>query len=154
MIEHIWSILCLKSVIDQETNNMSLIDTLEQLNLTLPPLPTPTGIILIPINYELVSFFSRREENLLAKGEGCLILFGPTGNALDEPTQYAIDLSVTVRHRQRTRIGGFPYVGPGRYTFAIQIRNEGQQDWKDSVRVPIVVNVQDAPPQPAPQTHN
>ena len=142
MIRHVWSVLCLKSVIDSESNNISLIDVLEQLNLVGLPLPSPEDRIVVPVQYEMVSLFTRDDDGQPARGEMRLTLFGPSGRALDEPNVVQIDLSVHERLRQRTRLAGLPIAGPGCYSFHVEYRNEGELPWQRAARVPVFVVIQ------------
>jgi len=50
MLEHIWSVLCSRSVIDSETNNVSIQDVIEQITINAEPaengfLPFPMELI-------------------------------------------------------------------------------------------------------------
>ena len=59
-IEHVWSVLCEKSVIDSETNNLSLTNILEEIQISLKE----KGIIdssekTVPINFELVTMWRK-----------------------------------------------------------------------------------------------
>jgi hypothetical protein len=60
MIDHVWTILCSRAVIDRDTNNMSLLEVIEQLTLgdASPPVE---GEGLAPIQLELVTLWTRRE---------------------------------------------------------------------------------------------
>ena len=44
MIEHIWSVLCSRSVIDSETNNVSIQDVIEHIIINAEP--TENGLAL------------------------------------------------------------------------------------------------------------
>ena len=60
MINHIWTVVCTKSVIDSDTNNISLIDTIERLRINLPiGQSSNTAPINISINFEIVSLWER-----------------------------------------------------------------------------------------------
>jgi len=70
-------------------------------------------------------------------------LLPPDGHTtLLKSLEYEIDLSVHERTRMRTRIAGLPIVGAGRYIFHLEYRNEGETDWKDAAKVPLVVKVE------------
>lgn len=58
MIDHVWSILCGKSTTDRETNNLSLFEVIEQINV-LGPLPEPAAKMALPMPFELVSLWCR-----------------------------------------------------------------------------------------------
>lgn len=143
MLRHIWSVLCLKSVIDKDTNNITLVEVLEQLNLVVPPLP-PQERNILPVEYEIVSFFTRETDNQPSQGSVRITLQGPSGNALEEPNQFAIDLSVSERMRHRTRMAGVPLVGPGLYNFLVEYNNETDLTWRTATKLPLQILIQTA----------
>jgi len=61
MINHIWSVLCRESIIDIDSNTISLINVVEELIVDLKPdVKLPMGEKLnINVNYEVVSMWSR-----------------------------------------------------------------------------------------------
>jgi hypothetical protein len=129
----------MKSVIDQESNNITLMDCLEQINLKAAPISAASARIALPINYELVSFFTRADDNLPCRGEGRVTIVGPSGAAIEEPVQFVVDLTTHDRLRMRNRIAGLPIKGSGRYKFVLQYRNEGESTWLDAAKVPLQV---------------
>jgi hypothetical protein len=142
MIRHVWSVLCLKSVIDKDTNNITLVDVLEQLNVVISPVPSPQGRAVLPVEYELISFFTREGDNQPCRGAMRITLQGPSGNAIDEPNQFPIDLSASFeRSRNRTRMAGIPLVGPGIYNFLVEYQDEMDTGWKTAARLPLQVAI-------------
>ena len=139
MLVHVWSVLCLKSVIDQESNNITLMDCLEQINLKASPLPLASASISLPVNYEMVSFFTRADDNQPSRGEGRVSIVGPLGTVIEEPISIIVDLTTHERIRVRNRIAGLPIRGSGRYKFLVQYRNDGESNWIDAARVPLQV---------------
>ena len=67
MINHIWSVLCQRSVIDSKSNNISLIDIFEKLevNLSVPVSEGKNKVkkINVPVNYEIVSLWTYDKED-------------------------------------------------------------------------------------------
>ena len=133
MIRHVWSVACRKSVIDKESNNISFYDVVEQVNLTPPPKTEfPT---VIPFEHELVSLWSRGEDDP-EEGLYRLRWVGPDGTVQHELTQ---DIDVTQHQRMRTRArsNGFHIAGEGEHHWEVALQtNEG---WNIVARVPIQV---------------
>jgi len=72
MIKHVWSILCEKSILDQETNNVSITNAIEQLNLSLKGKPDKLSLkkgIYIPFNLEIVTFLCTEDVANVIEGE-------------------------------------------------------------------------------------
>jgi len=119
-MKHNWSIICLKSIIDVETNHISLIDALEQFNLP----QTAFGKDL-DVSYHLISYFTEigaRDRNIKQK----IRIIDPQGNELkslefntEVPEQYN-------RIRLRHIIRGIPLTTPGMYKFIISIDKDNK----------------------------
>ena len=150
MIVHIWSVLCSKALIDNVNNNVSLLEVREQLNIVVPTLPLPGGsALLIPETCDLVSLWSRDDNDQPSRGQGQIILLKPSGErAVPEPISYEIDLSAHPRTRMVTRIGGFPVTESGRYNFHVQYRNDGETEWRDAAKIPLQVTIETPPSSP------
>jgi len=107
MILHVWSILCTRSVIDSSTNNISLIDVLEQLNVNMPQSVSGSEPV-VPINYEFVSYWIRGDVNATPRGRARLILMAANREQIGNPSEYDVDLSNFVRLRTKVQLSGFP----------------------------------------------
>src|SRR6266496_2777341 len=102
MIEHAWSVLCSKSTIDAETNNISLIEVLEQISIaTGPPAAGTEG--LIPLRVELVTLWMRAQPDQPGHGRGRVSFVRPSGTMTESIQEFDIPLQTTqrMRHRQR-----------------------------------------------------
>ena len=78
MIDHVWTILCSRAVIDRDTNNMSLLEVIEQLTLgdASPPVE---GEGLAPIQLELVTLWTRRRDDESESGRARIRFYRPSG---------------------------------------------------------------------------
>ena len=146
-IEHIWSILCEKSIIDQDSNNISLQNVLEQLQLT-PGVDAKLGKDVnsaeknVPINFELITMWDR-----VAKGDIDeqikIALVDPEGKAI-ATTDHPLKLSSSLqRLRFRIRYNGIKVTIPGKYRFSIRMK--GEKEYEEVGRVYLDIKI------PAPQ---
>jgi len=127
-IEHLWSILCEKSVIDQETNNISLTNVLEsiQVQIQLAKDVSIEGNLLtaekaLPINFELVTAWRRLGEGEI-KEPARVECFDPNGKLL-ATYDYKVEMvKSSERYRFRTRFNGFKFTVPGNYRFVTKLR--------------------------------
>jgi hypothetical protein len=138
MIDHVWTVLCTQSITDRESNNLTLLNVIEQINV-LGPVPGP-----IPIQLELVTLWVRSEPDRPTRGRGRVRVVAPGGTQLAE-NEYEIDLTQFERIRNQGRIQGVPFSGPGRYLFVVSLQQEDEQDWQDVARVPLQIVVQTPP---------
>lgn len=115
-MKHVWSILCEKSSIDNETNILSIFSCIEEISLTLDKQKMPAdGKFVIPATFQLVSFWSRseakEEEELKVKIE----LLDPSGKLLNQFNNNFKLKAGAMRFRNRVNIAGIPITGEGRY---------------------------------------
>lgn len=133
MIYHVWSVLCSRSSTDKETNNVSLFDVIEQLNVLAPdPIPDGAGI---PIQSELVTLWSRENPEEPGRTGGRVRLLSPNASVA---FAQEFDINLLEHHRVRTqlRMNGFPLRGFGRYLLVVEQR-QGEDAWREVARIPI-----------------
>lgn len=118
-MKHIWTVLCQKSSIDVETNQLSLFNCLEEINLTLENTEALNNNLVIPVEFQLVSYWSREqadtEVNLTAVGE----LVDASGKMINSFNNSLVVKQGILRFRNRTNIQGLAITGPGRYYFRL-----------------------------------
>ena len=145
MIDHVWTVLCTRSSIDRETNNMSLFEAIEQ--LTIHDWTGQPGFA--PGPFELVSLWARAETDRPCRGEARFLLRTPGGRTAISQT-HEVDLRQYRRLRTRRRIPAIPVDGAGLYTFLVELRELDQDQWLQVARIPLEVQVQAAVPQEPP----
>lgn len=139
-MKHIWSVLCQKSSIDVETNLLSLFSCVEELSLTLDSSEALKNNIVVPTEFQLVSFWAREqaeeESSLEVEGE----LIDAQGKVLNKfNNKFAIKKGV-LRFRNRTNIQGLPITGPGRYLLRLKQKDE-QGEWPVVTELPVDIKI-------------
>jgi hypothetical protein len=133
MLEHIWSVLCSRSVIDSETNNVSIQDVIEQITVNAEPVENG----FLPFPFELITLWGRKESNEPAKGMERVTFVTPSGKA-EVVSEAEIDLSNVERNRHRVRFPGLPISEGGKYYFKVEVKN-GNNNWKPVSAIPLKV---------------
>jgi hypothetical protein len=144
MINHIWSVICENSSIDNESNKVSLFNVLESLTI----FGIQDQVIGIPLRFEVLTLWERTEETPI-EGVTRLIQIKPNGEP-SKPLEIKIDLSKSHFHRTRISIQGFSLSGPGRYVFQIQYK-EGEADWQQAAELPVLIEYE-APEEDQPDS--
>lgn len=153
-IEHIWSALCQTSLIDTDTNNISLINIVEQLTVSSIPQIAPTtkdGLRVqekgnfeshnIPVTLEITSFFQRHDLSAgELKSDAMLTLLDPKGKILKENPFQIIFPSGAKRLRFRTKLNGMPITVPGEYRFILKI--EEGKDFSEVSSLPLDIKIE------------
>lgn len=145
-IRHIWTVLCRDSVIDSQTNNLSLNNVLEELQVekkdTSGKSIIPERGEAIPFNFQVISLWKRLRENtteLLTGGE--LEVIDPEGKSLVK-IPYPIKLEKgKERFRSILNFQGFKITVPGEYTFKTRARDTNRQNFIEVGEAYLVVKI-------------
>lgn len=140
-IAHVWSILCEKSIIDSESNNLSLTNVLEEIQIT----PKEKTAIdseekIVPINFEFVTMWRRIGEGEV-KEPIKIEIVDPNGRVI-QSADAQIDLARSLnRMRFRFRFNGMKATVPGDYCFVVKLKqgNIYKEVGKTYLEVKIVI---------------
>lgn len=146
MIKHIWSILVQKSIIESQTNSLSLIDVMEELTVGINKVKSSNekdSTINVPINYEIVSYLSRDREDIEPKIK--IEIINPSNKIL-KVFEYPIAWEKgKQRMRVRMCINGLGVDEGGSYTFKVWLK-EDKENYKIAAEIPLLVNIVNGPP--------
>jgi hypothetical protein len=140
MIRHIWSLLCRSSVIDKDSNALSIFDTFEELTI-LQPVDEP-GIV--PFSFQLVTLWARADGSKPVKGRARMVTVNP-GQDEGAPTLIQIDLTQHTRLRQRVTFGALKVKAAGVKEFRLDLENE-DGTWQTVARIPLEIKVEPRTP--------
>lgn len=135
MAKHIWTILCTKALVEEKTNNVSLIEIIEQLEVL--GVPNETRAIL-PIQLVLVTLWSRSDLDRAEFATGKFEFLAPSGEVLGGG-EYDINLRDYRRSRNLANMNSLPLQGPGIYKFVIRIREDENNTWTEVASLPLEV---------------
>lgn len=145
MIKHIWSVLCSQSVRDADSQNISLFNVIEQLQVTLMAGAPEDAVHRLPIPLELITLWERGEWEVDEHapgtvGQSTVSVLDPTGRSLAQ-AQMTADLSANRRCRSKLVFGGMPITVSGRYVVQVSLQEEGEGEPSIVAEVPVEVNV-------------
>ena len=138
MIDHVWSVVCSRAVIDSDSNNVSLQNVLEQISVAEDLDPDQTNTI--PTRFEVVTLWARSEFDESAQGLQKVTLLSPAGEAL-VAAEAQINLAEARRYRYRAKFSALPLRGEGRYVFRIEYRTGQEEAWTKVADIPLEVVV-------------
>lgn len=134
-MKHIWSVLCTKSIIDQETNNLSLINVIEEIR-PQSPLPEKGEV---PFGYSLVTLWTRDKQKEPESGDVRIKFISPSGKTLQTCMEYTVTLdNNTQRSRVRAVIQSLPINQGGIYNFRIEYKVGSS--WKKASEIPVTIS--------------
>jgi len=127
MIKHIWSILCERISVDQQTNLVSYLSCIEEITVT--QLPAIHSLFALGSIWQT----DRPGEDILKIR---LVRISPDGlkNTLIETDDFKLD---TERHRTNLILNGILFDQAGTYVFRVESRLKAA--WKTETEIPLKV---------------
>lgn len=138
MARHVWTVLCSKASVDQQTNNVSLFEVLEALQIKTSQ--APTFPITTPFQGTIVTLWARSEIARGERGEMRVRLLAPDGTQLSEFINRT-DLVRTPRTRNIAAITGLPIAGNGVHEFEVAWRSTEAEGWRVVGSVPLDISL-------------
>lgn len=138
-MEHVWSLLCTKGIIDQRTKMVSIIDTMDALDIggdSLPPIDQENPTYIGPISMSIVSYWYRSDVEKPETGQTRLKFIGPNGKSYATKEQ---DIDLTKGHSNTlvAAVSTVPFVGFGMYYFEVEKKNQDETNWLKVARLPL-----------------
>lgn len=141
MINHVWSVLCRESVIDGDTNNISLLNIFEQLEVSITQQTKTEFPIRVSINYELVSLWTKTGKKRTEKIDIEVMFVDPNGQILMKlPKKLKISENLT-RLRSRLKISGIQISKSGNHLFRVKMKRKGDSKYKVVAELPLDVKI-------------
>ena len=135
MIEHAWSLLCQATIIDKDTNLISIINVIEAIKIAETPSEEKT--LNAPIQF--VSVWSRTNLGKTHKGESLYAFYSPSGELIKE-VEHPVDLKKYERMRTRVSLGDMKLPdGSGKYEVKVKYRNNKDDEWRDVASIPLKI---------------
>ncbi|OGE88206.1 MAG: hypothetical protein A2760_02705 [Candidatus Doudnabacteria bacterium RIFCSPHIGHO2_01_FULL_50_67] len=146
-LQHIWTILCSSSSIDQSTNNISLYNIIEQIAVKKPPMdnpgPTPSAV---NIQVELITLWKKMLEGTSVEGEQKVDFIDPEDTVLHSHTSKIFIPEKLRRLRSRNKISGLKFTIDGEYAFRVSVREGVEQEFRVVFELPLQVLIDSQKP--------
>jgi hypothetical protein len=121
---------CEKVIIDQQTNVLSLMSLLQDINVQIPPgAPLPPSNAIIPMQWTTVSIFLPESEDSGKQFEQRVTLVSSSNvQLLQSP---AAPFALTGPHRIISQVNGMPIGNAGLLTLKCHLREQGANVWQE-----------------------
>lgn len=133
MIEHLWSVLCSKSIVDNDTNNISLFELIEDLTIE-----NFSGARLTQVEYEITSCWFRESLEKEEDNEYRINLITPSGKDKGGPEIKLHFKKGINRIRSRSLFHAFPVEEMGIHRFKISLKDQ-KGKYKEVASIPITL---------------
>jgi hypothetical protein len=144
-MEHSWTVLCHRVIIDRETNRLTLVDTIESLRIQGKRADFPQApIVIFKLDCVLASHWTRSDIERPEKSRFRLTLLDPSGAIVPftdpHPNILEVDLTEKSSVRTQNQFLGLPIGESGRYVFLVEM--EVGDRWEPVARVPYVLKIE------------
>jgi len=142
---HEWSLICQRSLVDRESNLLSIIDAIEQVTITVPgPVGESSDEPRISMPIHVVSRFRKLTDT--GKELGLEVLYevrNPAGKMVGDAVPVSIVMKNGIRnYRTRVTLGRVPMNSSGLYMVHVKAREVGEVAYKrvGSAPLEVVIN--------------
>ena len=156
MINHVWSVACKESVIDRDTNLVSIFNVVEELNIhkisdvdkipeqidqNRPEQGQPETTI--SLGFEIISLWVRSQVEVPGRGIARVYFISPDGKELNH-LEMNIDLTTHERLRTRARfIMNMGALQSGIHHIKVKFKLQEAKSFREVAVIPIKVNFVD-----------
>ena len=140
----IWAVLSENTIVDLLTNNISLIQIIDELTVPAPPPQEADGQdteLSTPFDLSLTVLYARSDPQVGEKGLTRIRMVGP-GNRESRVVEHEIDLTEQPRGRSIGRMGmsPLPLNAQGAYSFKIEMPSLNGE-WEEVFELPLWINI-------------
>ena len=155
----VWALLCETTIVDRDTNNVSLINVVDEITVPASPPQGPRGPAIetvVDLDLRMAILWARSSSDVPETGEARIRVIAP-----DDRISVSSEVEVDLSHSQRMRAVGhllespFPSWQEGQYLFKIESKT-ADLGWQEMFELPLWVKVQtdDFPYESTSQTTN
>lgn len=146
-MENIWSLLCTKAIVDERTKLVSLIETMDAIDVEgdLPAVDPKTPVAIGPTSIYIASFWYRSDIDKPEKSKCRHTLVGPDGQRFEQQ-EVEVDLQNSTSSHIVVFVPALQYVGLGRYYVLVEKMDQGEGVWSTVRRLPLLLRTKTKKP--------
>jgi hypothetical protein len=136
-----FAVLCVRAIVDRETNLLSIIDIVEETTFTVPAeaIKAASPIFLLQNPMVLVLDFSRSQANAPETARMRVKTLDPTGNEIGQ-SEIVLDMQTVTRSRGFVRLAGMPVSSEGIFKYDVQVLGP-DESWLPVTEVLLPVKI-------------
>ena len=150
-LTHVWSVVCSNSLLDKDTNNLSLFNTIEKFTFQIPESDMEKlkkekkENIVFPAQFEVVSRFARQESGTVEAFDYKVSLMNPENKSVAHSMQkLAVDKNIK-NFRVRTKFQSLPVNGLGDYIVLVEFKEVSENRYNKVAELPLEVTISSIP---------
>lgn len=139
-VEHIWSVLCRSSSIDQDTNNATLVNILERLEVKIPK-DNKSEKVFVSIDFELITLWKKNLEGKSMIADCEVDIVDPSGVILQK-IRHPLEIKSEFRRlRSRIKMDKLQVTSDGDYLFKVWLKLPGESVYSVVATIPFEVRI-------------
>jgi len=139
-MKNVWSIACKNSLVDQDTNSLSLLETLDELNIKYKDALNLKIVKTIPLSFHIVSLWFDEDLKQERKFQLLIEIIDSQNKKLKSFEQECVFPAGKKRFRVITKINGWGFRGGGVYKIKLKYKSTKKPYQLVSV-IPIDLNL-------------
>jgi hypothetical protein len=137
MARLVWAVLCSRIIVDQATQNVSLIETIEEIQISpTPPVGQPA---IVPIQMDLAALVVRSQSSVPESTSLKTIFLDPNGTKISD-NQIQLDLNEFARCRAFVRINALSISMLGTHHIDVQLGDPSTNHWTSFADIPLEIH--------------
>ena len=143
MIRHVWTVYCREVLIDKRTNNVSMIQAIESIGLSVGGDEIDSGEdINVPFNSWLITLWARKAWDTPVTSKMRIRFIGPDGSELINSTTI-VNLQEHRRNRANAEMNGLRVKESGVYEWVVERLEDDREDsWVEEARIPVGIEIE------------
>ncbi|HNU81770.1 MAG TPA: hypothetical protein PLA05_03115 [bacterium] len=125
-MQNVWSVVCKNSIIDGETNSLSLLETLDEITINYREGIDSHNVKLLPVSFHIVTLWFDENVKKDRKFILSIDIIDPKGKVLNTFNQDCVIPTGSVRLRATSKINGFSFTDEGKYLVVVKYKQTGK----------------------------
>jgi hypothetical protein len=121
-MKNVWSVVCKNSIIDGETNSLSLLETLDEITINYKEEIDRKVVKMLPISFHIVTLWFDENYKKDRKFILSVDIIDPKGKVLNTFTQDCLMPKGSARLRATSKINGFGFTDEGKYLVVVKYK--------------------------------
>ncbi|MGE5426054.1 MAG: hypothetical protein ACM3PZ_03200 [Bacillota bacterium] len=141
-MKNVWSVVCKNSIIDGETNSLSLLETLDEININYREELDRKVIKMLPISFHVVTLWFDEKANKERHFQLLVEIYDPEGKVLNSFEQECVMPKDRRRLRATSKINGFGFTDEGKYLVKVKYKEKKEYILVAETPIDITLNKQ------------